>query len=105
MARESMREFAVEKEKPIPYTVPFGPAPLVKPFGTWKPVVKEPEKVIDLQLPKTKKEIIPPPVVMEPEKVVFKEKRMESLGDGPVEFKKRKFNNPKRNMRQKVDDD
>ncbi|CAH2245043.1 jg17440 [Pararge aegeria aegeria] len=46
MARESMREFAVEKEKPIPYTVPFGPAPLVKPFGTWKPVVKEPEKLL-----------------------------------------------------------
>lgn len=42
---------------------------------------------------------------MEPERIQFKEKRVDSLGDGPVEFKKRKFNNPNRNMRQKLDDD
>lgn len=42
---------------------------------------------------------------MEPEKFQFKEKRVETLGEGPVEFKKRKLNNPKRNMRQKVDDE
>lgn len=59
---------------------------------------------IDLQLPKLEKEIVPP-VIMEPERVKFGERRVESLGEGPVEFKKRKFNNPKRNMRQKLDDD
>lgn len=45
---------------------------------------------------------------MEPEeKVQFKEKRLQSLGDddGPVEFKRRKVNNAKRNMRQKNDDE
>ncbi|XP_023936485.2 WW domain-binding protein 4 isoform X6 [Bicyclus anynana] len=107
MAREKMRELAVDKDepKPVKADVPFGPAPCVRPYGTWKPVVKEPEQDIDLQLPKSEKETIPPPVVMEPEKIVFKEKRVESLGDGPVEFKKRKFNNHKRNMRQKLDDD
>ncbi|XP_034827239.2 WW domain-binding protein 4 [Maniola hyperantus] len=94
VARESMRELAVVKDKPPPVKmdVTFGPAPCVKPYGTWKAVVREPEHKIDLQLPKSEKEIIPPPVVMEPETIVFKEKRIESLGDGPVEFKKRKFN-------------
>lgn len=62
-----------------------------------------PEQKIDLQLPKSQKEVIPPPVVVEPETVQFKEKRIESLGEGPVEFKKRKLN--KRNIRQKLDDD
>ncbi|XP_026485443.2 WW domain-binding protein 4 [Vanessa tameamea] len=104
MSRESMRELAVDKDKPPPCrTVHFGPAPISKPYGSWKPIVKEPEVKIDLQLPKSQKEIIPPPVVMEPEIIQFKEKRIESLGEGPVEFKKRKLN--KRNARQKLDDD
>lgn len=60
---------------------------------------------VDLQLPKNEKVLPPPPVVVQPEIIQFKEKRIESLGDEPVEFKKRKFNNPKRNMRQKLDDD
>ena len=60
---------------------------------------------MDLQLPKVEKEVIPPPVVVEPEIIQFKERRIDSLGEGPVEFKKRKFNNNKRNIRQKVDDD
>lgn len=64
-----------------------------------------PTEVVDLQLPKPGKELPPPPVIMEPEVFQFKEKRIQSLGDEPVEFKKRKINNPKRNMRQKLDDD
>ncbi|XP_045447414.1 WW domain-binding protein 4 [Melitaea cinxia] len=105
MTRESMRELAVDKDKPPPTSnIPlFGPVTASKPYGSWKPVVKEPEQKIDLQLPKSKKEVIPPPVVVEPETVQFKEKRIESLGEGPVEFKKRKLN--KRNIRQKLDDD
>lgn len=59
---------------------------------------------VDLQLPKVK-ELPPPPVVMEAETIRFGEKRVESLGDGPVEFKRRKFNNARRNARQKVDDE
>lgn len=60
---------------------------------------------IDLQLPKPDKELPPPPVVVQPEIIEFKEKRVQSLGDEPVEFKKRKFNNARRNIRQKLDDD
>lgn len=43
IARESMRELAVDRDKPPPATaaVPFGPAPPAKPYGTWKPVVRE----------------------------------------------------------------
>lgn len=104
MTRESMRELAVDKDKPPPTNIPvFGPVTASKPYGSWKPVVKEPDQKIDLQLPKSQKEVIPPPVVVEPESVQFKEKRIESLGEGPVEFKKRKLN--KRNIRQKLDDD
>ncbi|CAH0714315.1 unnamed protein product, partial [Brenthis ino] len=106
LARESMRELAVDKIKSPPkINVPFGPEPCSKPYGSWKPVEKEPEKAIDLQLPKCYKEVIPPPVIVEPEITEFKERRVESLGEGPVEFKKRKLNHSKRNIRQKVDDD
>ncbi|XP_073949439.1 WW domain-binding protein 4 [Choristoneura fumiferana] len=106
IAREKMRELAVKQDKPPDTSVHFGPAPrAAKPYGTWKTVETKPVEKIDLQLPKLEKEVAPPPVVMEPERVKFGERRVESLGEGPVEFKKRKFNNPKRNMRQKLDDD
>nr|XP_021203234.1 WW domain binding protein 4 isoform X2 [Bombyx mori] len=107
MAREKMKERAVKKDESVltKSAVDYGPAPRAsKPYGTWTEIVKEPAKTVDLQLPKTK-ELPPPPVVVEPEKFQFKEKRVETLGEGPVEFKKRKLNNPKRNMRQKVDDE
>lgn len=108
IARERMRELAVNKDHPPPIKkfVDYGPAPrATKPYGSWTPVVNEPVEHIDLQLPKPEKELPPPPVIVQPEIIQFKEKRVESLGDEPVEFKKRKFNNPKRNMRQKIDDD
>ncbi|XP_059050058.1 WW domain-binding protein 4 [Achroia grisella] len=107
MAREKMKELAVNKdEPPSAKPVDYGPAPrAVKPYGSWTPVINEPVEAVDLQLPKPEKQTPPPPVVMEPEVIKFKEKRVESLGDGPVEFKKRKFNTAKRNMRQKIDDD
>ncbi|XP_053612504.1 WW domain-binding protein 4 isoform X2 [Plodia interpunctella] len=102
MAREKMKELAA---KPEPRAPPeLGPALPHKPYGSWTAVTIEPVESIDLQLPKLEKEK-PPPVVLQPETVQFKEKRVESLGDGPVEFKKRKFANPKRNMRQKLDDE
>ncbi|XP_038215012.1 WW domain-binding protein 4 [Zerene cesonia] len=105
IARESMKELAVKKEKPPPVSVPlYGPEPRSsKPYGKWETIVHEPVEKIDLQLPK--KEVFVPPVVVQPEIVRFKEKRVESLGEGPVEFKKRKINNAKRNMRQKIDDE
>lgn len=68
-------------------------------------MIYRPEQTVDLQLPKVEKEIVPPPVVVEPDVIQFKERRVESLGDGPVEFKKRKLNNSKRNIRQKINDD
>ena len=41
IARESMKELAVEKIKPLTKVdVPFGPVPLSKPYGSWKPVEK-----------------------------------------------------------------
>ncbi|CAH2076307.1 unnamed protein product, partial [Iphiclides podalirius] len=82
-----------------------GPQHPINPYGSWTPVVNVAAENVDLQLPRSDKELPPPPVVVEPEVVQFKEKRVESLGDGPVMFKKRKLNNPKRNMRQKLDDD
>ncbi|CAH0750126.1 unnamed protein product [Diatraea saccharalis] len=103
IAREKMKELAPKIEAPPP--VSYGPAPRPqKPYGSWTPVVNEPVQNIDLQLPKTK-EVEPPPVIMEPEVIQFREKTVESLGDGPVEFKRRKFNNSRRNMRQKHDDE
>ncbi|KAJ0175625.1 hypothetical protein K1T71_008784 [Dendrolimus kikuchii] len=107
LAREKMRELAVNKSEPISSKsgIDFGPVPAAKPYGSWTPVVNKVEEEIDLQLPKPEKQLPPPPIVMEPERVQFKEKRVDSLGDGPVEFKKRKLGNSKRNMRQKVDDD
>ncbi|CAB3223625.1 unnamed protein product [Arctia plantaginis] len=106
LAREKMRELAVNKDEPPPVTLNYGPAPRAfKPYGSWTPVVNEKVEQIDLQLPKPEKELPPPPVVVQPEIIQFKEKRVQSLGDEPVEFKKRKFNNAKRNIRQKLDDD
>lgn len=92
IAREKMRELAVNKNDTVcKSSVEFGPAPKAeKPYGSWTPVVKKIEEKVDLQLPKPDKELPPPPVVMEPERIRFKEKRIVSLGDGPVEFKKRK---------------
>ncbi|KAJ2942690.1 hypothetical protein O0L34_g2160 [Tuta absoluta] len=109
-AREQMRELAVKEPKPVAATVPppsdYGPAPrALNPYGSWTPVVTVPVEKVDLQLPKSSKEVIPPPVVMEPEVIKFGEKRVQSLGEGPVEFKRRNFGNAKRNMRQKHDDE
>ncbi|CAK1601107.1 unnamed protein product [Parnassius mnemosyne] len=104
--REKMKELAVKKPNATSSGTQFGPAQRPnKPYGSWTPVVNESVENVDLQLPKCDKELPPPPVVVEPEVIQFKEKRVESLGDGPVEFKKRKLNNPKRNMRQKLDDE
>ncbi|GBP63279.1 WW domain-binding protein 4 [Eumeta japonica] len=113
LAREKMKEKAVKQPELIKnkstYTSTFGPAErATKPYGSWTPVVNKPQEKVDLQLPKSSKEPIPVPVVYEPEtpRIEFNEKKVESLGEGPVEFKKRKFNNHiKRNMRQKTDDD
>ncbi|CAF4848029.1 unnamed protein product [Pieris macdunnoughi] len=104
LVRERMKELAAKPEKPAPTIFSYGPEPRSsKPYGKWETVVQEPVEKIDLQLPK--KEVHLPPVVVEPEVVKFKEKRVDSLGDGPVEFKKRKINNAKRNIRQKLNDE
>lgn len=112
LARESMRALSVRRQQPGPPArqqqpaAPLGPAPRAAPYGSWRPVENKPVEQIDLQLPKPDKEVQPPPVVVQPEaRATFGERRVDSLGDGPVEFKKRKLNNPKRNMRQKLDDD
>ncbi|CAH0407048.1 unnamed protein product [Chilo suppressalis] len=105
IARERMKELAPKREESSAPVATYGPAPRASvPYGSWTPVVNERIQNVDLQLPKTK-EVEPPPVVMEPETVEFREKRVESLGDGPVEFKRRKLNNARRNMRQKLDDE
>ncbi|XP_068632501.1 WW domain-binding protein 4-like [Battus philenor] len=104
--REKMRELAVDKAMLENGETLYGPSQRSKaPYGSWMPVVEVSAESVDLQLPKSSKELPPPPVVVEPETIQFKEKRVDSLGDGPVVFKKRKFSNPKRNMRQKLEDD
>ncbi|CAG9578853.1 unnamed protein product [Danaus chrysippus] len=84
----------------------FGPIPCGKPYGSWKPVVKEVVKEINLQLPKVEQKPLPP-VLLEPEHtpIEFKESKVDYSLEGPSEFKKRKLNNPKRNMRQRLDDE
>ncbi|XP_013183068.1 WW domain-binding protein 4 [Amyelois transitella] len=111
VAREKMRELAATQgtaarparrtERSTEHGTELGPAPRPVPYGSWTPVVQQPSESVDLQLPQTLKE--PPPVVVEPERVRFSEKRVESLGEGPVLFKKRKLH--ARNARQKLDDD
>jgi hypothetical protein len=70
---------------------------------------REPEPV-DLQLPNQEYIQVKVPAASEP-KVKFKEKTLSSLGnddEGEIEtgFKKRRFNcNPKRSMRQRLDQD
>ncbi|NXC46244.1 WBP4 protein, partial [Penelope pileata] len=85
-------------------------------LGKWKAIKNEEEEEeetgekVDLELPSTESDNIPPPVVEDPEDtdVIFKEKTVTSLGDvseGVPTFKKRKFENGKsRNLRQRLDD-
>lgn len=69
-------------------------------------LVHRPVEAVDLQLPKSERPKPPPPVLVEPdERLQFKERTVESLGDGPVEFKKRKLGHNRKNMRQKLDTD
>ncbi|XP_011564839.3 WW domain-binding protein 4 [Plutella xylostella] len=105
LSRESMRSRAAPPE-PAPAAAVCGPAPAARPYGTWTTVVTEPVEAVDLQLPKSQRPKPPPPVVVEPdERLQFKERTVESLGDGPVEFKKRKLGHNRKNMRQKLDTD
>ncbi|XP_013142528.1 PREDICTED: WW domain-binding protein 4 [Papilio polytes] len=104
MKREKMKEMS-DKTKPRNSDDQYGPSRPTNPYGSWKPVVDECQESIDLQLPKSGKQKPPPPVLVLPEVVQFKEKRVDSLGDGPVDFKKRKLNVQKRNIRQKLDDE
>jgi hypothetical protein len=63
---------------------------------------------VDLQLPYQEQEYVEIPIEIEPEPVVkeFKEKVVESLGNGETSFKKRKIvGGAKRNTRQRLDDD
>ena len=102
------------KFKPVTWkTEEYGPTDQSSshPYGAWKRVEPEPEPV-DLQLP-SRPEYIPivvPTLTEEPERK-FKEKKLAvagSLGSfsGETSFKKRKFSgNPKKNMRQRLDDE
>lgn len=111
LEREKMKSRRVkEEEKPLDCAMPvLGPAPKPDPYGAWKPVDRSIPKPVDLQLPKQDFIEIKVPVVTEPQ-MKFKEKTFTSLGDegggDSNSFKKRKFNsNPKRNMRQRLDED
>lgn len=65
---------------------------------------------MDLELPSTESDSLPPPVAEDPDDatVIFKEKTVTSLGElteGVPTFKKRKFENGKsRNLRQRLSD-
>jgi len=113
LEREKMKSRRVKEEDKQPEEAPLavlGPAPRVDPYGSWKPVEIRKLEPVDLQLPEQEYIQIKVPAVVEP-KVKFKEKMLASLGndeEGEVEtgFKKRRLNcNPKRSMRQRLDQD
>ncbi|PSN55250.1 hypothetical protein C0J52_05858 [Blattella germanica] len=110
LEREKMKSLRLKEEKKsIEYPMPIiGPAPKPDPYGAWKPVDNRIPEPVDLQLPEQEFLQIKIPVAAEPQ-VKFKEKIISSLGedegDSGSVFKKRKFNsNPKRNMRQRLDE-
>jgi len=113
LEREKMRSRRVKEEDTQPEETALavlGPAPRVDPYGSWKPVEIRKLEPVDLQLPEQEYIQIKVPAVVEP-KVKFKEKMLASLlndEEGEVEtgFKKRRLNcNPKRSMRQRLDQD
>lgn len=104
MQREKMKELiAKPEESPLPVC---GPAPrAADPYGTWQTINTGPQVLIDFELPKVEKPVAPV-VILEPERHKFKEKTVTSLGQGEVQFKKRKLNSgAKKNIRQKNNDD
>lgn len=101
-----------DKQKHKVIKTEYGPAPKSNhPYGAWQRVDPEPEPV-DLQLPE-RAELVPlgVPSISDNSERKFKEKKIPTPGaiassEGETSFKKRKFaGNPKRNMRQRLDDE
>lgn len=103
--KEKNKSLVVEK---VDKEIIFGPAPKAEPYGMWK-TVELSGPGIDLQLPEQPNapEYNVPELSEEP-RIKFKEKQIDSLGEGSsgsVSFKKRKVNmNQKRNVRQRLDE-
>ena len=107
LAREKLKERRVEA-LPEPVYAPIIPPGPSTPYGQWQTIKKTEVKDIDWQLPPQQEYQFPvlPDPEPEPAPKEFKEKVVESLGSGSVTFKKRKFGTvPKRNTRQRLDDD
>jgi hypothetical protein len=105
-AREKLKERRVVDDLPAASCGPLLEPGKTDPYGKWH-TVKERE-FVDLQLPYQEQEYVEIPIEIEPEPVVkeFKEKVVESLGNGETSFKKRKIvGGAKRNTRQRLDDD
>ncbi|KAJ4430202.1 hypothetical protein ANN_22412 [Periplaneta americana] len=110
--REKMKSRRLKEEdtKPEEESLPvLGPAPRVDPYGSWKTIETRLPEPVDLQLPEQEYVPIKVPSVAEPQ-VKFKEKTLSGLGEDAggagASFKKRKLNNnPKRNMRQRLNED
>ncbi|KRT86931.1 hypothetical protein AMK59_2021 [Oryctes borbonicus] len=106
-AREKMKERRVSPE-PIPtVSGPILESGKTDPYGKWQKVESS-TKQIDLQLPKQEYEEyyeIPAFTEIEPPPKEFKEKTVESLGEGTATFKRRKIvSGAKRNTRQRLDE-
>lgn len=90
----------------------YGPAPRSShPYGAWQKVDPDPEPV-DLQLPERPELVaVAVPSISDDSERKFKEKKIPTPGtiessEGETSFKKRKFGgNPKRNMRQRLNDE
>ncbi|KAI4460993.1 hypothetical protein MML48_5g00019476 [Holotrichia oblita] len=106
--REKMKERRVEPEPEPTVSGPIIEPGKTDPYGKWQKVETS-TKPIDLQLPKQEYEEyyeIPAFQEIEPKPKEFKEKIVESLGEGKAAFKKRKFmSGAKRNTRQRLEDD
>ncbi|GJQ85261.1 hypothetical protein Trydic_g18495 [Trypoxylus dichotomus] len=106
-SREKMKERRVSPE-PIPtISGPILEPGKTDPYGKWQKVESS-STPIDLQLPRQEYEEyyeVPAATETEPPPREFKEKTVESLGDGKATFKKRKFvSGAKKNTRQRLDD-
>lgn len=102
--REKMKERRAEP-LPEPVYAPLIPPGPSTPYGQWQKVEKKEVKEVDWQLPPQPEYQYPVVAEPEPEPAPkeFKEKVVESLGDGSATFKKRKISS--RNARQRTDDD
>ncbi|KAK7791797.1 hypothetical protein R5R35_010898 [Gryllus longicercus] len=110
MEREKMKKRAkVEEKIETKSSIVMGPPPRGNPYGSWTTIKRSEPKSVDLQLPEQSRIEMKLPVFTPVEtEIKFKEKNisvLDSEGTSDGNFRKRKFNGLKRNMRQRFDDE